>query len=109
MDALAHAIARKAYTLYPNGLDATLRDLDLPGWAVLVVGLEFHSWDTGGGCMMLTADLPKDCRFGITDGETGLPGSTDTFCVGITGPDGDQVYAAFVADGQVSVVKSPLR
>jgi len=108
MNALAHDIARKAYTLDSGGLDATLRGLNLPEWAALVAGLEFQSWDTGGGCMMLVADLPRECRLGITDGETGLPSSAENFCVGITDSDGEEVYAAFVTGGQVRVARSPL-
>jgi hypothetical protein len=107
MNALAQGIAHKAYALDSSGLDATLRSLDLPGWGTLVADLEFQPWDTGGGCMMLVAELPDGCQFGTTNGDAELPSNAETFWVGVMDPDGQEVYAAFMADGRLDVIESP--
>lgn len=92
MDAtLAARIARHAHTLDPAGLDAVARDAGQPGWLDLIPDLDFGSSSTGGGCVMLVAGLPGPgvLQVGITDGEAGLPETTDTFWLGILDEDGE--------------------
>lgn len=102
MDPLAHEIARRAYALDPTGLDAALNSLGLASWPQTAQGLSFQGWHTGGGCMMLVAELPGTGghQVGITDGEADFPRDAEHFWVGIMDPDGDELYFMFVQQGQ---------
>lgn len=102
MDALAREIIQRAYALDPAGLDATLASLGLPTWPETARALSFQGWDSGGGCMMLVADLPAadGYQVGITNGDAEFPTDAGTFWVGIMDPDGDELYSMFVANGQ---------
>ena len=75
MDLLAGEIVQRAYALNSEELDATLRSLGLTGWLQAVKGVSFHGWDSGGGCMMVLADLSGTGghQIGITDGEADFP------------------------------------
>ncbi|QLG12194.1 hypothetical protein HLB42_16440 [Deinococcus sp. D7000] len=102
MDALAREIIQRAYALDPTGLDATLASLGLSAWPETVETLSVHGWDTGGGCMMLVADLPgaEGHQIGITNGDAEFPRDAQNFWVGIMDPDGDELYYMYVVDGQ---------
>lgn len=106
MDALAREIIQRAYALDPAGLDATLASLGLSAWPETVETLAFQGWDTGGGCVMLVADLPgaDGHQVGITDGDAGFPTDDENFWVGIMDPDGDELYHMFVVGGQRQVL-----
>ena len=103
MDLLAGEIVQRAYALNPAELDATLRSLGLTNWLQATQNLSFQGWDTGGGCMMLTADLPGTGghQIGITNGEADFPRDTENFWVGVMDPDGDEVFYMFVNNGQL--------
>ncbi|MEF2278386.1 hypothetical protein V3W47_08735 [Deinococcus sp. YIM 134068] len=103
MDTLAQDIAQRAYALEPDGLNAALRQLGLPGWARTLENLSFQGWDTGGGCMMLVAELPGTGghQVGITDGEADFPRDAENFWVGILDPDGDELHFMFVKGGKL--------
>ncbi|MDL2344786.1 hypothetical protein QOL99_11580 [Deinococcus sp. MIMF12] len=96
-------ILASAYTLDPGTLDEAARHLGREGWTALVPELVFEPWDTGGGCMMLVADVPgvDGYRVGITDGEAEVPTQADTFWVGLLDPDGEELYVVQVMDGRL--------
>lgn len=103
MDLLAGEIVHRAYALNSVELDATLRSLGLTGWPQAVKDVSFHGWDTGGGCMMILADLrgTGGHQIGITDGEADFPKDTENFWMGIMDPDGDEIFYMFVKNGQL--------
>lgn len=105
MNSFAQGIARRAYALDPDGLTAALRQVGISDWLRTVQDLSFQGWDTGGGCMMLVADLPgaQGHQVGITDGDAEFPTDDENFWVGIMDPDGDEIYYMFVAGGQRQV------
>ncbi len=96
-------IARRAYLLCPAELDAAVIPLGFSGWTQAVQNLSFQGWDTGGGCMMLVAELPgtDGHSVGITDGEADFPKDAENFWVGIMDPDQDELYYMFVKDGEL--------
>lgn len=102
MTILAQDIVQYAYALDPAGLDSVLGSLGLPGWSQTVQNLSFQGWDTGGGCMMLVADLPGTGghQVGITNGDAEFPRDTEDFWVGVMDPDGEELYYMYVASGQ---------
>lgn len=101
MDTLAQDIVQHAYTLDPRGLDAAMEALGLPSWPYTVQNLSFQGWDTGGGCMMLVADLPDTVghQVGITNGDAEFPQNAENFWVGVMDPDGEELYFMFVTGG----------
>lgn len=102
MHALARKIIQRAYALDPAGLDAALQKLGLLSWPQVVQDLTFQGWDTGGGCLMLVADLPgtDGHQVGITNGDAEFPSDAENFWVGVMNPDGDELYDIFVTRGQ---------
>lgn len=102
MDILAQDIAQRAYALDPDGLSAALRKLGLSDWSRTVQPLSFEGWDTGGGCMMLVAELPGTGghQLGITDGDANFPRDAENFWLGVLDPDGEELYFMFVTEGQ---------
>lgn len=102
MNTLAQDIAQRAHALDPDGLNAALRQLGLSDWARTVQALSFEGWDTGGGCMMLVAELPGTGghQLGITDGDADFPRDAENFWLGVMDPDGEELYFMFVARGQ---------
>jgi len=103
MNTLDREIMQRAYALDPTGLDTVLGSLSLPGWPQTVQGLSFQGRDTGGGCMMLVAELPNTGghQVGITDGDVNFPQDTETFCLGIADLNGDEIYTMFVEGGEL--------
>ena len=102
MNTLAQDIAQRAHALDPDGLDMALRQLGLSDWTRTAQALDFQGWDTGGGCMMLVADLPGTAGYqvGITDGDAGVPRDAETFWLGLLDPAGEELYYMFVVGGQ---------
>jgi len=102
MATLAHDIALRAHTLDGAGLEAVLKQLGISGWLRLVQELDFVPWDTGGGCMMLVAELPGTGghQVGVTDGDADLPTDANTFWLGVLDPDGEELYTLFVTGSQ---------
>ena len=98
---LTKTILHRAYQLDTSGLDAIARQLGATDFPDLADGLEFGGWDSGGGCMMLVAELPLEHRVQITDGEVDVPTDADRWCVGIVDADGDELITVF-SDQQVS-------
>lgn len=100
---LTKQILASAYALDRGRLDEAARHLGREGWPALVPELIFEPWDTGGGCMMLVAEVPgtDDYRVGITDGEAEVPTQADTFWVGLIDPDGEELYVVQVVNGQL--------
>ena len=103
MDSLAGEIIQRAYALNPVKLGATLNSLGLSDWSQAVRNLSFQGWDTGGGCMMLIAELPQTGghQIGITDGEADFPKNAENFWVGIMDPDGEELLYMFVRQGEL--------
>ncbi|WP_161882806.1 hypothetical protein [Deinococcus alpinitundrae] len=103
MNAIVHDIVEESYRINPTPLDATLMSLGLSGWLQTLNGLTFQGWDTGGGCMMLIAELPgtDGHQVGITDGEADFPRNSEDFWVGIMDPDGDELFYMFVKQGRL--------
>jgi hypothetical protein len=91
MDALTRTILQRAYDLDGANLDQQARALGIADWQALTSRLEFSGFDSGGGCLMLTADLPDGHVLAISDGDTGLATTANTFCLGIQDRDGDEV------------------
>ena len=105
MDLLAKEIVQRAHALNSEEFEATLSAIGLMNWQQVIQNLLFRGWDTGGGCMMLIADLPGtgDHQIGITDGEAGFPRDAEDFWVGIMDSDGDEVFYMFVRGGQLQI------
>ena len=92
---LEQAILHGAYQLDSSGLDAVARRLGADDFAALTAGLDFYGWDSGGGCMMLAAELPDEHLLQLTDGEVDVPRDLDHWCVGIVDRDGDELITVF--------------
>jgi len=92
---LTQTILHRAYELDRSGLDAIARQLGATDFLALTAGLEFGGWDSGGGCMMIMAELPLEHRLQLTDGEVDVPTDAEHWCVGIVDPDGDELITVF--------------
>ena len=92
---LTRSILHRAYELDSSGLNTVAQQLGAADFPALTAGLNFFGWDSGGGCMMLVADLPLEHRLQLTDGEVDIPTDADHWCVGIVAPDGDELITVF--------------
>jgi len=92
---LIQTILHRAYHRNSSGLDAVARQLGAADFPSLTDNLEFGGWDSGGGCMMLTAELPSEHWLQLTDGEVDVPTDVDHWCVGIVNADGDELVTVF--------------
>lgn len=103
MERLAFDILNRLQALDSDRFEKAMAGIGVPDGLKVVPDLAFIPWDTGGGCMMLIADLPgtADWRLGITDGDAELPTASDTFWVGIFQEDNSEVYSLFVVDGRI--------
>lgn len=104
MNELATTILQQLYELDPGGVDRAARQVGASTWLDLVRGLSFEAWDTGGGCMMLLAELPGmgTYRLGITNGDAELPTDAGTFWVGIMDDESHELYSSFVTAGRLA-------
>lgn len=100
---IAHQVLRRAYELDGLNLDRLATRYGAQDWQGLTGDLAFDALDTGGGCTMLVAQAGSGPWVGLTDGETSLPTSADTFCLTLEPElfEGED-YALFVIDNQVT-------
>jgi hypothetical protein len=94
---LTQTILHRAYERDSLGLDTIARQLGAADFPTLTSELEFGGWDSGGGCMMLLAELPAGHRLQLTDGEVDVPTNADQWCVGIVDADDDELISVFSA------------
>jgi hypothetical protein len=90
---LTRTILQRAYELDGVNLDQQARALGAENWQTLTGDLTFSAYDSGGGCLMLAADLPGGHMLAISDGDTGLPRTADTFCLVVQDQDGEEVLS----------------
>lgn len=103
---MAMEIVKTIYALDLQRLSSMFEKLGVSDGLQVINHLDFDAYDTGGGCLMLTAELPNTNghRLVVTDGEAGIPANASLAWVAIVDPEGDEIYNVVLKEGILSAI-----